>query len=203
VFRMIAWRALPEWVARAWPALAIAPIGAAHAFALDHYAPSTQLVNKLAGMGLQLIGGLLILYSINDNLGLFKRHSLVGALVGWLRSFPLVPKSVTLSVRGSSIGSFGGSASISARLAPTTLEERVDNLEQDLRVLRRELSDGLNGLQGRIDSTRNELGARIDSSVEKLNDLTNKVEQAAVGGFKVQAFGVLLAIYGAFTSVFA
>jgi hypothetical protein len=34
-------------------------------------------------------------------------------------------------------------------------------------------------------------------------ELRRKIEHAAVGGFKIQAFGVLLAVYGAITSVFA
>lgn len=43
----------------------------------------------------------------------------------------------------------------------------------------------------------------MDATATQLLDLTKKVEHAAAGGFKLQAFGVLLAIHGAVTSVFA
>ena len=39
--------------------------------------------------------------------------------------------------------------------------------------------------------------------VNKLADISQRLEHASVGGFKFQALGVLLAIYGAVTSVFA
>jgi hypothetical protein len=200
---MIAWREIPRWSLRAWPVLALLPVFAVHALSLDRFATSTQLVNKLAGMSLQVVGGLIILYSVNDNLGLFRKQSLWGAVVAWVRSFPFARKSVTLSARGSASGSFGGAASISTRKGATTLDERVEHLEQDLRALKLELQAGLNGLQSRIDSTRSELVSRIDETAGKVSELKQKVEAAAVGSFKTQAFGVLLAIYGAVTSVFA
>ena len=118
---MVHWREVPRWVLRAWPVLALLPVFAAHALSLERFAASTPVVNKLVGMALQLVGGLLILYSINDNLGLFRKQSLLGTAVEWLRSFPLVGKSVTLSVSGSSIGTSSGSASISTRKGATTL----------------------------------------------------------------------------------
>ena len=38
---------------------------------------------------------------------------------------------------------------------------------------------------------------------KKVESLAERIEEATVGGMKLQAFGVLLALYGAVTSVFA
>ena len=85
---MIHWQRLTPWLMRAWPALALAPVATCHAIALWAVPADSVFVNKLVGMSLQVIGGLLVLYSLNDNLGLFRSQSLKSAIVGWFKDFP-------------------------------------------------------------------------------------------------------------------
>lgn len=200
---MILWRELPRWLNRAWPFWALLPAFAAHWQALSSLSIAPQTVNKVVGMALQVIGGLLILYSINDNLGLFRRQSLLTATIAWFKSFPLRGKDITVQLRGAAIGSFTGSASVSTRKLPTTLEERVAYLESTLAAHKQEVADAFASAQRNLDSAKVELHGRIGTTVNQIAELSQKVELAAVGGFKLQGFGVLLAIYGAVTSVFA
>ena len=44
---------------------------------------------------------------------------------------------------------------------------------------------------------------QIAETSTRIIDLSKRLEHAAVGGFKFQALGVLFALYGAVTSVFA
>ena len=198
---MIHWRQIPGWLLRAWPMLALLPAFVAHWFALKHFADSTVMVNKIVGMTLQLAGGLLILYSINDNLGLFRRQSLRVTVIAWFKSFPFACKSVTVHVDG--VGVLVGSAAITTGTAPKTLEERVAQIEESLKFLRQEVAANAAAAQQQLQDAKSELGHRIDATASQVSDLAKKVEHAAVGGFKLQALGVLLAIYGAFTSFFA
>ncbi len=200
---MLLWRQLPAWLLRAWPLLALLPIGAFHAIALHEFQDSTQLVNKLMGMSLQVTGGLIILYSVNDNLGLFKSKSLVTAFGEWLRAFPLVRKPVVVNLSGAASIAIGGSATLSVGRAASSLEERIAKLELEIQSVRRELQNAVAEANRQLESAKEELGKRISETHRQLNELTQKVERSAVGGIKFQFFGVLLAVYGAVTSVFA
>ena len=200
---MILWREIPAWLRRAWPFWALLPAFAAHWLALSQFQASPQMVHKIAGMLLQSSGGLLILYSINDNLGLFRRQSLPAAVVSWFKSFPRKGKNVTIQLSGASAAGLAGSASVSTRRTPTTLEERVEYLEATLTKHRQEVAEGFANAQRSLETAKSELHGRMDTTVGQVAELSQKVELAAVGGFKLQGFGVLLAIYGAVTSVFA
>ena len=154
-------------------------------------------------MMLQVSGGMLILYSVNDNLGLFRRRSLWATAVGWFKAFPRKGKDITVQLTGVSAAALTGSASVSTRKTPTTLEERVEYLESTLAKHRQEVAENFVSVQRTLESARSELQARVDSTAGQIAELSQKVGHAAVGGFKLQGFGVLLAIYGAVTSVFA
>ena len=200
---MVHWRQIPTWLIRAWPVLALLPAFVAHLMALGQFPASAAMVNKIVGMTLQLVGGLVILYSINDNLGLFRKQSLLVTVAQWFRSFPLVRKSVTIQLSGVASAGMTGSASITTSVAPKTLEERVSRLEETLKSLCQEVAANAAAAQQHLQDAKAELGTRIAATSDQVTELTKKVEHAAVGGFKLQAFGVLLAVYGAVTSVYA
>ena len=197
------WPEIPAWLLRAWPVLALVPVVAIHWLALIEFSATSQIVNKIIGMLLQTSGGLLVLYAINDNLGLFRSQSLLATVVTWLRSFPLVRRSVTVNLQGVSAIAVAGSATASISQNFSTLEDRVKFLEQEVRAVRQELQAGLVEATRKLESVKSELGGRIDATSTKVAELTQKIERATVGGFKVQTLGVLFAIYGAVTSVFA
>ena len=200
---MIVWRRLPAWILRAWPVLALAPFFAAHALALQVFPSNVVWVHKIAGLCLQLLGGVLILWSVNDNLGLFRKTSLAGAFLAWLREFPMRRHHVLLAGTGVATA-FGSAATLTVgRASPTTLEERVAELELQLRVVRDEMQTHVATLASSIEVTKTALAAQIQSTDTKIVSLSERVEKATVGGFKLQAFGVLLAIYGAVASVLA
>lgn len=123
--------------------------------------------------------------------------------MSWFRSFPIAKRSITIALSGVSAAGMAGSASLSTGRAPSTLDERVAQLEESMNALRQEVAANVTAARHELEKAKTELGGRIETTASQVADLTKKVEHAAVGGFKVQAFGVLLAIYGAVTSVFA
>lgn len=96
-----------------------------------------------------------------------------------------------------------GSASVSTSTPPRTIEERVSRIEESLNHLRQEVAANANAAQQRLHETERELSRRIESTATRVTELNDKVEHATVGGFKLQSFGVMLALYGAIISLFA
>jgi hypothetical protein len=199
---MIDWHRLPSWTFRAWPVLAMVPVALAHWVAF-HLFPNTAMVNKLVGMTLQILGGLLVLYSINDNLGIFRAQSLSSAVIAWFKDFPLVhePNPVTIQAKG--IGSATACGSLSVNHTLSTVEERIAELERLTQDLQQQLDQKVHAIDIRIEAARSEFQQQIAHTSRKVTDISRQLEHAAVGGFKFQALGVFLVIYGAFTGVFA
>ena len=191
------------WLLRAWPVLALLPIALAHTAAHKFFPTETVMVNKVTGTFLQVVGGLIVLYSVNANLGLFREQHFGSIILGWFRSFPLFRKPVTISVSGSSSLAMGGRARISVCRTTNTVEEKIAELERRLDEFRQHVNEDIQAINARISQVHTELTTAVATNTATLNQLSSRLEMATVGGFKQQAFGVLLAIYGAVTSVFA
>jgi hypothetical protein len=164
------------------------------------------VVNKIFGIPIQLIGGLFVLYSVNANLGLFRNQHLAKLILGWFRSCPLFRKSVTTTMYASSGNSSGvsfASTSISVQSAPNTLEDRVIELERQMEEFRTQVSKDMSAVNRRITHVHTEISTAVASNAANVNQLSSRLEIATIGCFKQQTFGVLLAIYGGITSVFA
>ena len=195
--------ALIFWLLRAWPVLALVPIVITHAGAHQLFPTDTIMVNKVTGTVLQVVGGLIILYSVNANLGLFREQHFGSIVVGWFRSFPFFRKSVTVSLSGACSVAISGNARISVRRGTTTVEEKIAELERQLDEFRQHVIEDIQAVNARIAQVQTELSKAVATNTATLNQLSSRLELATVGGFKQQAFGVLLAVYGAVTSVFA
>jgi len=196
-------RRLTIWFWRAWPVLAMSFLAGAHMYAIAKFPAETVLVNKLTGTVMQIVGGLIVLHSVDTNLGLFRNQSLATAVIAWFRECPIFIRSVTISATGIASCGAVGSASVSVTRAATTVEERLAEVERRIDELRSEVAAQHRAIHTRIEEVSSELSSSIASNRSALNKLSEKVEKAAVGGFKQQAFGVMLVIYGAATSVFA
>jgi len=181
----------------------MAALAYAHWFALARFSSETTMVNKLTGTAMQIVGGLIVLYSVDSNLGLFRNQSLVTTVIAWFRECPLFLRSITLSA--SATASCSASASISTTVihSATAFEERLAELERHLEEFRTEVATKHLAIHSRIEEEKSELSASIASNRSRLHELSEKTERATVGGFKQQVFGVMLVIYGAITSAFA
>ncbi|MFA7291993.1 MAG: hypothetical protein WC023_07055 [Rhodocyclaceae bacterium] len=161
------------------------------------------MVNKVTGTFLQVVGGLIVLYSVNANLGLFREQHFGSIILGWFRSFPLFRKPVTISLSGCGAVTMGGRARISVRRATNTVEEKIAELERQLDEFRQHVNEDVQAINARVSQVHTELTTAVATNTATLSQLSSRLEMATIGGFKQQAFGVLLAVYGAVTSVFA
>jgi uncharacterized protein YoxC len=200
---MINWPALLPWLLRAWPVLALAPLFIAHYFAITLLPSSPEAVNNVVGSVLQFTGGLLILYSIDQNLGLFRDESFFSTILSWFMSFPIKRNIVVRSPASSMHAAMSTAAGLTGFLPASSIEERVKELERAMQTLRDNLRGEVERLNARIANAQNEFTQSVDATNAKVASLAKRIEEATVGGMKLQAFGVLLALYGAVTSVFA
>lgn len=191
------------WLLRAWPVLALVPIAFAHAVAHELFPAETVMVNKVTGTTLQVVGAIIVLYSVDANLGLFRGQHFGNIIVGWFKSFPLFRKSVTVSVSGCGGMAIAGSARISVRRATNTVEEKIAELERQFDEFRQHFNEDIQAVNARVAQVHTELSEAVATNTATSNQLSSRLELATVGGFKQQAFGVLLAVYGAVTTVFA
>ncbi|MFA7382899.1 MAG: hypothetical protein WC001_05565 [Desulfurivibrionaceae bacterium] len=194
-------RRIAIWFWRAWPVIVMAALAYSHWFALVRFPGETVLVNKLTGTAMQVVGGLIVLYSVDSNLGLFRNQSLATTVIAWFRACPIFVRTVTLSASAVSC-SASSSMSVTVIRAAKTIEERLAALEGRVEELRSEVATQHRAIHSRIEEVKSELSSSIASNQSALHRLSEQVEKATVGGFKQQAFGVMLVIYGAVTSIF-
>ena len=67
----------------------MAALAYVHWNALDCFSAETVLVNKLTGTAMQVVGSLIVLYSVDSNLGLFKKKPRNHCywVVSWMSNF--------------------------------------------------------------------------------------------------------------------
>lgn len=163
----------------------------------------TNLINKLTGTCMQIVGGLLVLSAIDGNLGLFRKKTLVDVVVAWFRDMPLFLRSVSIELTGVSAGVTTSDVKGTTERSYSTVDERLAELERQVKELYSALSAQRSALLSRIDEVKVELSKGLAASQAAVQELSERIEASTVGGFKQQAFGVLLAIYGAIVSMFA
>lgn len=192
-----------KWLARSWPVFVLSFA----TFAVVHWAnwtppPTTLTFNKFAGAALQGIGALLVLVSINSNLGLARGHGMLAELQRYLNDWPRRPQVVNLVAAACGQSSASGSTA-SVRVMPSTLEGRVAELERTHAELEQTVFKQKGELIGMVEDVRHEGRQALVVHERRVVALAAQVEETAVGGFKVQAFGVGLAILGSVLSIYS
>jgi hypothetical protein len=194
---------IPKWLLKAWPVLAFIPIGFLHYYLLHMFPSSRPMVHKVLSATFQSLGGVIIVYSINDNMGVLKNENIFRIIWNWLRSFPLIRRSAVVGVMG--VGGLGitGSAEAHVSRRCDTLEDRVEELERQLTYCRELIYRKEREILSNLSSVRTDLEKQLATHSDNLNQLSRKIESSIVGSFKSQIFGICLAIYGAVISIFA
>jgi len=148
----------------------------------------------------QVIGSFLVLHSINSNIGIIKGDSLLGQFCSYIKDCPLHKKNAANEMKGEVIGTATGKATLVVMKNPHTTEGKFEYLQEQLDELKTKLNKNSQGINSRFDDEMKRVGDEIGTA----KGLTNKVEarlgDIAVGGVKIQIFGVLLFLYGPITS---
>ena len=197
LFRLI------KWFWRAWPVIVLISLFCFHLFLIYYFQLNANTTNKTISLFSQLIGGLLILYSIDSNIGVIRGKSLFSMFTNFLKDFPLIKKSVVLQVQNLSMSTSLSNADITIDRNPTSINEKLEYLQEQIDQLKRNLEQKSNELHKKIDDHSKEMNTNIQETKSALQDIASKVDEVSVGGIKVQLFGVLLLIYGSISDYFA
>jgi uncharacterized membrane-anchored protein YhcB (DUF1043 family) len=197
-------RLMIRWLGRAWPLLLILVFIAFRQWAMGYVsAPNVTLANKVVGFILQTVGGGLVLWSVNENLGMVGRRSFLSLFRGWLREFPPIRRiGVNSGVGIGMVGNVTMSGRMSYKKITTTVEGRLEELQRQLDELGEFTREDFAKTNRRIDEFLTDYSRFSASQEEKHAATSARFEKLAVGSFKQQIFGALLAIYGAWISIF-
>lgn len=149
-------RRVIRWLKDGWPLFAFLSVVALHVACLSVFASHGQCVNKVVGAGLQVLGALIVLASINSNLGLFRNHGLWARFSAWLRQFPGLFRQSTGTSLSAEFGmGLTGSATLSTS-GPKPAND-IARLEAMITALDAKLTKRVDEIHSRISETREEL----------------------------------------------
>lgn len=196
---------LIRWLARAWPFVMLILIASIH-YNIINFIPhkNIEMVNKAISAVTQIFGGIIVLISINSNLGLFQSNNLLTLLKNWLKSFPYFKNHqvITCSVNMNAPASSNSGEGHVEQLC-NTLEEKVEESMRQIKEIRQLVYRKERELSGQISSVENSLKYKIYENQNQIIQLNGLLSKTAIGGIDLQIFGVLLVIYGAVFPIFS
>jgi len=194
---------LIKWLTRSWPVLLTSALAYAHYYVAVNFSINLEALNKTIALILQIIGGLLIIYSIDSNIGIVSNKSLYSFVKEWLVSIPLFTKSVTLQVDSCRSTMTGQPVKIRVGNSTETLEGKVEYLQKQIEWLKEDLNDEVKHLK----EIQNNSEKRVNEEISKLNGkvgvIDTKMNKVSLGGVKIQFFGIMLMVHGSISSYLA
>ncbi len=192
-----------RWSCRAWPALILITLICIHLLLIYYFCLNVSITNKTISLISQLGGGLLILYSIDSNIGIIKEKHLFAVFINYLKEFPLVKRSYVINAQGGVIAMSGGKAKLTVGRNPQSIDEKLEYLQEQINEVKRDIEQESRDLNEKIERKSKEMKVQIQKAKTALQNIESKIEEVSIGGIKVQLFGVLLMIYGAISGYVA
>lgn len=197
------------WIFRAWPFLVTALIVITHQYTstLPCYFQwlcfSNQISDKYLSFGLNISGGLLVIYSIDSNLGLYKKN-LYTLFAKWVKSFPLVKgEPLSIVTEPSKYTVTAHPAWIELTKPPESIEELYRYTKEQVSLLRKDLKNERRSRDEALGKMANEWSTKHSAINKNVTEINVQLKAMAIGGFKLQIFGVLLVTYGSYIGLSA
>lgn len=194
---------LTIWFWKAWPIIIVAFLICLHLQLINYYPQYNNLIHKTVSLVTQLLGGLLILYSLDSNIGIANQKTLLVLLKAYFRDFPLVKKSVTLEAQGSASSVSKGKVEATVVRNPKYIEEKIEYLQTQINELKLDVQGRIEELNARIEQQSKEIGMKTQKIDSAILNLESKIKEISIGSLKFQLLGVLLMLYGAISGYIA
>ncbi len=194
---------LIKWVWRAWPVLILVALIFVHLLLIYYFCLNSEATNKTISLLAQITGGILVLYSIDSNIEIFKGRTLIDELISYFKSFPLIKRSGVIQGRMEVSSTSSMTAKVTVNRNKNTVDERIDYLQEQIDDLNRECDHNVKELHKKVDGISEEIGEKISQTNATVKDVEAKVEKASIGGIKIQLLGVFLIIYGSISGYIA
>jgi len=194
---------LIKWLVRAWPVLISAILGYSHYYVVLNCSVDVVGVNKTIALFLQVVGGLLIIYSIDSNIGIVTNKSLFSYVKNWLASIPLFEKSVNIQANKADLSITVYPTKVRTGNSTETLEGKIKYLQQQIEWLKEDLNDEVKRLKEIHSNSETRLSKEVSRLYGKVGVIDTKINKVSLGGVKIQLFGILLMVHGSISSYFA
>jgi hypothetical protein len=192
------------WISKGWPFLIILAVLAVHYTIAIYSNVEIQVVNGVVSTVTQITGGFFVLYSIESNLGILRKQTLMGYFKAWLRSCPAIKKEpIVMNPVVAESGSSADSVSVRKLEQPKNLEDEIENLRKELQWLREDTNNQYSNMAQQYENIRQQLKKNDSQTSKFILELNNTITEVTVGGFKLELLGVLLIFYGAVCVYFA
>jgi hypothetical protein len=191
---------LIKWLWRAWPIFITLAIIGIHLLLLTYYPQNKGDIHKIFVFLTQIVGGGLIIYTIDSNIGVFKQKSLCTLLSNYFSEFPLNNRSIT-SVISCSEGS-ADSCGLIAKIIqnPQGIDEKIRYLQDQINEIKGDLKKVDKELNEKIAHQSKEMDVQIQEARSALQSLESKMDKVSSGSVTDQLFGVMLMVYSAIVS---
>ena len=194
---------LARWFLRSWPVLIPIFFVVLHCTALSYCPTSLEQINKAFAFGLQLAGGLLILYSIDSNIGIIHNSNIINVIKKWLADIPLFKKASTQTITLGGVSSKETFGNLRIYNTPKTTEEKISHLQTQIDWVKKDLEKQNMSLQQSVSKLQKATFKEINRIKSQLSSLEGAFKEMSVGSIKTQIMGVLFVVHGSISSYIA
>ena len=156
------------WIKEGWAFFTIIGIVVLTIIYLSNFEHSEKTY-KAFSSGAQLVGGVFILYSINDNIKILQNRTIGNMIKKWFWSFPYFKQSASVEVTGVSAISSAGIAIATSENNFKTLDQKVEFLLNEVKNIQKNMDHQFIKVNEKIMTET----AKITESLEQKN---NKIE---------------------------
>lgn len=194
---------LTIWFWKAWPIIIVTFLICLHLQLLNCYPQDNNFIHKTISLVTQLFGGLLILYSLNSNIGVVNQKTLLALLKAYFRDFPLFKKSVTEGAQVLESSEPTDKQEATVVRNPKYIEEKIEYLQNQINELKQDAQGRIEELNARIEQQSKEIGIKTQKIDSTILNLESKIKEISIGSLKSQLLGVLLMLYSAISGYIA
>lgn len=187
---------LLKWSLKSWPVLITLVLIMIHIFIYSCCEIDKTLANTIIGPFLQLVGGLFVLMSINENIKDLRHENLFSMFKNYLKSCPLFVHHYFLEVESASLKLTTENVNLYVKKSWKTEEEGIQEMERRIDELKKYCMENDNAIREEITSfciKNNTLIANNNQAIQKVGNLFDKL---IIENVKYQVMGILLIVYG-------
>lgn len=174
-----------------------------HYLLLNIFLLDASLINKSVALLSQIVGGILIMLSINSNIDTLKQESLYILFNKYLKTYPLFKQVEIINVTPAKFTSTTKTVQVNLVRHPKNIEEEIEYLQEQINTLRQDCEQQHQMLNKSVQYQFRDINTQILENNVSVQDLQNKIEKVLIGNIKQQLFGLLLIVYGATANTFS
>jgi hypothetical protein len=167
--------------------------------------PSEKVI-RYAGLILQLLGIVTVIWGISLTRALFGHPSFAAKVLSWLERFPLRKRTVILGAGAGAVAMISGKARAYQSHTPAenaTIEQRLDSLERNIQLIHERITGTEKEMDEEFRKTAEVIKSEAHTREAEDRILHKKLEATGIGGVHISAIGALWLFVGVVLSTAA